>query len=212
MWMRSPEIRHFFEAVLTALLFALQNIIYGGYCISIMFIPLFAYIVSLGIGNPNLQRDINVMLFSKEFMFGRVIAFAGFTILLLAGTQLLWGYIRHRRLVRTGLYSVVRHPQYSGIIVMTLGLTIMVMTLSPAPQPILMWLAQIIGYISLARYEEWHLEKKHGKDYLEYKRHVPFVFPVKCPSKISETALAILISVIIAFILFIFPYDLIRFL
>jgi len=177
-----------------------------------MFIPLFAYIVSLGMGNPNLQRDINVLLFSKEFMVGRVIAFAGFTILLLAGTQLLWGYIRRRALVKIGLYSVVRHPQYSGIIVMTLGLTIMVMTLSPAPQPILMWLAQIIGYIALARYEEWHLEKKHGKDYLEYKRHVPFVFPVKCPPKISETALAILISVIIAFILFIFPYDLIRFL
>jgi len=212
MRMRSPKIRHFFEAVLTALLFALQNIIYGGYCISIMFIPLFAYIVSLGVGHPNLQRDINVLLFSKEFMFGRVIAFAGFTILLLAATQLLWGYIRRRGLVKTGLYSIVRHPQYTGITVMTLGLTIMVMTLSPAPQPIIMWLMQMIGYIALARYEDWHLEKKYGENYLEYKRHVPFVFPVKFPSKISETILAILISVTIAFILFIFPYDLIRFL
>jgi len=86
------------------------------------------------------------------------------------------------------------------------------MTLSPAPQPILMWLMQMIGYIALARYEEWHLQKKYGENYLEYKRHVPFVFPIKCPSKISEAILAILISVIIAFILFVFPYDLIRFL
>jgi protein-S-isoprenylcysteine O-methyltransferase Ste14 len=212
MKMKSTKIRHFFEAVLTTLLFALQNIIYGSYCISIMFIPLFAYIVSLVSGHPNLQRDINVLLFSKEFMFGRVIAFAGFTILLLAGTQLLYGYVRHKGLVKTGPYSIVRHPQYTGIMVMTLGLTVMVMTLSPAPQPILMWLMQMAGYIALARYEEWHLEKKYEENYLEYKKHVPFVFPIKCPSKISETVLAILVSVIIAFILFVFPYDLIRFL
>jgi protein-S-isoprenylcysteine O-methyltransferase Ste14 len=208
--MDSSKIRHFLEAALTALLFALQNIIYGGYCISIMFIPLFAYILSLGMSQPNLQRDINVLFFSKEFMFGRVVALVGFIILLIAGSQLIRGYVKHAGLVKTGLYSIVRHPQYTGIAVMTLGMTIMAMTLSPAPQPVFMWMIQMIGYIALARYEEWHLEKKCIWNYSEYKQHVPFIFPVKCPSKIPETVFSILMSAMIAFILLIFPYDLIR--
>jgi len=211
--MGSSKVRHALETMLTILMFTLQNIVYGGWSISIMFIPLFAYLISLETAHPNLERDFNVLLFAKEFMVGRVIASIGFIILLIAGIQLLKAYVEHAGLVKTGLYSVVRHPQYMGITIITLGLTVMVLTLAGnVSQPIFMWLMQILGYITLARYEEWHLNKKYGENYHQYRRGVPFMYPLKCPSKIPETLFTIVVSVAISLILLLFPYDIIRFL
>jgi hypothetical protein len=90
------------------------------------------------------------------------------------------------------------------------SLNAMVLTLGSNPQIILLWLGQILGYIILARYEETHLEKQYGKKFRQYKYDVPFMFPVKCPSKIPETLFTFLIAVVISFIFLVFPFDLIR--
>jgi protein-S-isoprenylcysteine O-methyltransferase Ste14 len=152
-----------------------------------------------------------VLLFSKHFIFGRVIASIGLVIFLIAAVQLVKGYLKHEGLVKTGLYSVVRHPQYMGITVMTLGSTIMVLALGSAPQPILMWLIQILGYVALAYYEERHLKRNYGADFLDYERHVPFMLPAKYPHRIPEWALTILLATIASLILFLVPFNLLRF-
>ena len=204
------KVRLLLEAMLTALLFTMQSIVYGGWAISVMSIPLLPYLVILMTGHPNLDRDINLLFFAKEFMVGRMIALIGFTVLLLAGIQFLRDRARCVSLIQTGLYSVVRHPQYTGIIIVTIGLTVMVLSLSRNPRVIFLWLMQILGYVILARYEESHLEKRHGENFRQYKRDVPFMFPVKCPSKIPETLFTILLAVIISFVFLVFPFDLIR--
>jgi len=206
--MKSSKLRHAVEAVFTLLLFTLQNIVLVGPFISTMFTPLFAYLVSLKIFYPYLEREINVLLFSEQFILGRIIAVIGFLIFLCAAIQFLKG---RKGLVKTGFYSVVRHPQYTGIVVIALGLTAMCLTLTSQPQIVFMWLIQVLGYIALARYEEWHLEKKYGENYLQYKRNVPFIFPLRCPSKVSETLFTISISVIIAFSLLLVPLNFLRF-
>jgi protein-S-isoprenylcysteine O-methyltransferase Ste14 len=196
--MKSSKIRHVVEGVLAVLLFTAQNIVFGGPFISVMFIPLFAYLIALNVFYPYLERDIGLLLFNGTFVFGRIIAVIGFAIFLLAAIQ----FLKERRwLVTTRLYSIVRHPQYAGIIVMTTGLTIMCLTLTYDTRPLLTWFVQSLGYITLARYEEWHLEKKYGKNYYQYKQKVPFILPVRRPSKISETLFTILVLIIIAFIL-----------
>lgn len=204
------RIRLLFEVILTALLFTLQSIVYGGWAISVMYIPLLPYLFMLMTSHPNLERDINLLFFAKEFMVGRIIALIGFTVFLFAGMQSLRDNAGSARLIKTGLYSVVRHPQYLGIIVVTIGLTVMVLTLSSNPQIILLWLTQILGYVILARYEESHLEKRHGENFRQYRRDVPFMFPVKCPSKIPETLFTTLIAVTISLVFLIFPFELIR--
>ena len=209
--MSGSKVRHVLEAIFTVLIFALQNIVYGGYSISIMFIPLFAYIASLTTAYPNLERDVNILFFSKEFIVGRVIALIGFVIFFIAGVQLLKGYIRRSGLVKTGLYSIVRHPQYTGIIIIALGLTVMVQTLSRNPQTVFMWFVQVLGCAFLAWYEEQCLKKKFRGEYQRYKVNVPFMYPIKCPSKIPEIAFTIFLTLIVAFLLLIFPYDIIRF-
>lgn len=205
------KVRYLFEAVLAAMLFMLQSIVYGGWAISVMSIPLLPYLVILVTGHPNLERDVNLLLFAKEFVVGRIIAFIGCLVFLLAGLQFLRDRARGVKLVKTGLYSVVRHPQYTGIVIVTIGLTVMVLTLSGNNlQIIFLWLIQNLGYVALARFEESHLETQHGEDFHQYEREVPFLFPVKCPSKISETLFTILIVVIISGVFLFFPFDLIR--
>jgi len=77
--------RLIFESLITALLFSLQNIVYGGWAISVMAIPLLPYLVGLintymqGI-SFNLERDIYLLFFDKEFIVGRIIAIVGVVI------------------------------------------------------------------------------------------------------------------------------------
>jgi len=204
------RVRLLFEAVLTAMLFTLQSIVYGGWAISVMSIPLLPYLVMLVTGHPNLERDINLLFFAKEFIVGRMTALIGFTMFLAAGIQFLMDRVRGVRFTKTGLYSVVRHPQYTGIVITTIGLTVMVLTLHGNPHAILLWLIQILGYVILARYEESHLEKRYGEKFRQYRQDVPFMFPVKSPKKIPETLFTISIALIVSFVLSVSPFHLIR--
>jgi protein-S-isoprenylcysteine O-methyltransferase Ste14 len=200
------------EALITVLLLGTQTILNAGLAISVMSIPLLPYLIYLLKGQANPEREIQVLFFSRAFIVGRVIALIGFVVLLLAAAQLLWSRHKGVELITTGAYSVVRHPQFTGIIVVTVGLTVMVLTNSTADlfQTAGLWLIQILGYIALARYEEWRLTKRFGDGYRQYKQEVPFLFPVKSPSRISETLFTILIAALVCCFLLFFPYDLIR--
>jgi len=202
--------RLLFEAVLTAILFTLQSIVYGGWAISVMSIPLLPYLIILVTGHPNLQRDIHLLFFAKEFIVGRMITLIGFAVFLVAGVQFLMDRARGVGFTKTGLCSVVRHPQYTGIIITTIGLTVMVLTLPGDPQVIILWLIQILGYVILARYEESHLEKRYGGKFRQYRQDVPFMFPLKCPRRIPETLLTISIAAIVSFVLSVFAFYLVH--
>ncbi len=209
------RVRHLLEAIFTALLFGTQTILNAGIFISIMSIPLLPYLFYFLSGQhplTALEFNIYVMLFAKAFWVGRVIALIGVAVLSLAAAQLLWNRHKGVVLIKTGMYSVVRHPQFSGIIIITVGLTVMVLTNSTDSlfQIVRLWLIQILGYIAIARYEEWCLSKKIGEEYRQYKRKVPFLFPVKCPSRIPETLFTIFIAVLLSVVLTFFPYGLIR--
>lgn len=213
--MLKEKIRHLLEALFAALLFGMQTILNAGIFISIMSIPLLPYLyyyLSGQVPHEALEFNIQVMLFAKEFWVGRTIALIGVVVLLLAATQLLWNRYKGAGLIKTGMYSVVRHPQFSGIITITVGLTVMVLTNSTSNsfQILGLWLIQILGYVAIAQYEEGHLSKNFGQEYHKYKRKVPFLFPVKCPPRIPETLFTILIAALICCFLLFFPYNLIR--
>jgi steroid 5-alpha reductase family enzyme len=115
-------------------------------------------------------------------------------------------------LYKTGLYGKVRHPQFTGILIITMGLTVMSSTLGghASLQIVGLWLLQVLGYIAIAYYEERALTKKFSEEYKEYKRKVPFLFPIKSPKKIPELLFTLIIVIIICVILWLLPYDLIR--
>lgn len=76
-------------------------------------------------------------------------------------------------LVTKGIYSKVRHPQYSGIFLITIGFLIQ----WPTIITIVMWPVLIVAYYRLALREERDVEKQFGKEYAAYKKRVPAFIP-----------------------------------
>jgi protein-S-isoprenylcysteine O-methyltransferase Ste14 len=227
---KREAMRHFFEAVSTFLLFSTQYVLNAGMFISIMALPLLSYLYLVFSGNVHLDFELEIMFLSPQFMIGRAIAFSGILILLLAAGQLLWNRHKGVKLIRTGFYAKVRHPQFTGIIITVIGLNVMVFTNGSFQEPIpipstnerllflqnelliitLLWVLQIFGYILLAKFEEWRLTKKLGESYLEYKREVPFLFPIKSPRRIPEMLFTAFIVVLIALVFVLLPWNAIR--
>jgi protein-S-isoprenylcysteine O-methyltransferase Ste14 len=80
---------------------------------------------------------------------------------------------RKDELVTTGIYNYVRHPQYVGFLVITLGLNVMWLTIiTTAMWPVLAFL-----YWRLAKREDKDMEEQFGEEFREYKRRVPGWIP-----------------------------------
>ena len=77
------------------------------------------------------------------------------------------------KLVTTGIYRYVRHPQYLGFLLITFGMNVWWLTLIM----LALWPVVIVVYYRLAKTEEKDAEKTFGEEYLEYKRRVPGWIP-----------------------------------
>ena len=93
--------------------------------------------------------------------------------LLIEGWRELYRANQEGRMATTGLYSLVRHPQYLGIFLALFGQiihwpTILTLVLFPV----------IVGaYVRLALKEERMVLEKFGAQYLAYRERVPRFFP-----------------------------------
>ncbi len=76
-------------------------------------------------------------------------------------------------LVTSGIYSYIRHPQYVGMWLITVGFLIQWPTLIT----LVMWPVLMIVYYRLSMREERELAKKFGKEFYEYKNRVPAFIP-----------------------------------
>jgi protein-S-isoprenylcysteine O-methyltransferase Ste14 len=100
------------------------------------------------------------------------------SIVMLIGMLLIvFGWRRiHRaknQLVTTGVYGYVRHPQYLGFLLITLGMNIQWTTLTT----LLLWPALVVLYYRLAKEEDKKMEEKFGEEHRKYSRSVPTFIP-----------------------------------
>ena len=77
------------------------------------------------------------------------------------------------KLVTDGIYSRVRHPQYSGLFLVSVGLIIQWPTLAT----LILWPVMFVVYCRLALREERGMIELFGQRYLQYKKSVPAFFP-----------------------------------
>ena len=77
------------------------------------------------------------------------------------------------KLVTTGIYAHVRHPQYLGFLLLTLGMNILWVTIST----LLLWPVLAILYYRLAKKEDKELEEQFGEEYRKYESAVPMLIP-----------------------------------
>jgi hypothetical protein len=86
-----------------------------------------------------------------------------------------WRQIHRARggLVREGLYGVIRHPQYAGLVLVIAGFLIQWPTIITVP----MGPGLVYMYYRLSRREEEELEALFGEEYRYYKEAVPAFVP-----------------------------------
>ena len=81
-------------------------------------------------------------------------------------------------LVTTGIYSIVRHPIYLGLLIITLGLVVS----SGVWAQIMVWIALAVLLVYKMRWEEVLLSAKY-KGYADYMAKVPGIIPGLKPRK-----------------------------
>lgn len=87
-----------------------------------------------------------------------------------------------RRLVTKGIYAYIRHPQYTGFLLITLGMLVEWVTI-----PLLiMYPILMILYYRLAKKEERDMKREFGREYIEYKRRTSMFLPLPKINKIKR--------------------------
>lgn len=115
--------------------------------------------------------DYSVHL-AMEYL-GYILVVAGLLIYTIGLYQILSHTAKKHTLLTEGLYSIVRHPQYLGICIWTLGFAILGWRLINY----MMWLTLCCSYILLAEHEELELSKAFNQAYMQYRNRVPFLVP-----------------------------------
>jgi protein-S-isoprenylcysteine O-methyltransferase Ste14 len=80
---------------------------------------------------------------------------------------------RTERIITTGVYSVVRHPQYSGGLFAHVGITFLL----SAWYSLLSTPLMIALIFLMSRKEEEELIREFGKEYEDYAKNVPMIVP-----------------------------------
>lgn len=108
----------------------------------------------------------------------------GSAIFLIAFFSWLANLKRAGGLLTSGIYKVSRHPQYFGIILLTLGVSLRTLR----PISLIAWITLLFCYLILASLEERVLFKTYGDRYKEYSKSTAFMIPLlklKVPELLS---------------------------
>lgn len=144
-----------------------------------IFIPAFAYFVSQK-ASPNfpllpiLPSPVNILLGLIMTVLGFWLIIWTVAIFYQIGKGTPSPFIPTQKLVTIGPYKYSRNPMYLGVILWILGLGFILNSLWFIIGGLLIPFIYLI-YVKLI--EEKELEARFGKDYLEYKKKVPFLIP-----------------------------------
>jgi len=117
---------------------------------------------------------------SEYLTFGYMLEIPGIAIFGIGCALVVLGWekifeAKNKYLVTDGLYKYIRHPQYLGILIATLGMVVYKFS----PISILLWPVLLFLYYRLAKKEEKIMENIYGAQFLEYKSQVPMLLPLK---------------------------------
>jgi len=116
-------------------------------------------------------EDLFVSIFLGFILpISNIIILTGILFIISGWTKI---YRAKGQLVTTGIYGHVRHPQYLGFLLLTLGMNILWITIST----LLLWAILAILYYRLAKEEDKKMEEKFGEEYKKYKHMVPMFIP-----------------------------------
>lgn len=94
-------------------------------------------------------------------------------MLVVAGWRRVYHARREGCLAQQGPYGVIRHPQYTGIMLALFGQIIH----WPTIITVVLFPVIVIAYVLLARREERDMLRRFGSAYRDYMQRVPRFFP-----------------------------------
>lgn len=121
-------------------------------------------LVFLGLAHSGIAMMVLHLISNAFIFFGFYIIYKGWTLIYGAQKQ---------TLVTQGVYTYIRHPQYVGLFLITVGFLLQWPTLLT----LIMWPILMYAYYRLATKEERDLENQFGQEFIEYKQHVPAFIP-----------------------------------
>ena len=207
----TEKVKTLFMKIAGYLVFLVQSVpIWTG----LMTLPFAGYLIvilsNIPVNLPKAFSDFIQFIFYLPFLIPEKIFLVLGSILLVYSIAYLHSNKREG-LVTTGPYHLVRHPQYLGMILITLGATgwsIWILNntfgvgfLSPT-QTVFVWFIELFAYILLAYIEELDLSKKFGEDCEIYKKKVPLFIPfLKTRRKELDLLVSIAVPTILLFII-----------
>lgn len=130
-------------------------------------------------------RFLKIGSYNSEIVFwsGLVIAVAGIIFRLISINYLGLSFsstvstYENQKIITTGPYKYIRHPCYTGIIIMSIGF---VLTAENWPSIIILLVIMISTLLYRVKIEEQYMIIKFGKEYEDYmkktKKMIPFLF------------------------------------
>lgn len=118
----------------------------------------------------------STVVYSILHPLSNVIIFSGLIVIAIGWKGI---YSGNGELVTSGIYKYIRHPQYSGFVLMIVGFLIQwptIITLIMAP-------ILLIMYTKLAKKEEKKMVELFGEKYEEYRKQVPAFIPIRLSHK-----------------------------
>jgi len=93
--------------------------------------------------------------------------------MIMASHNMVFGEEGESELCDVGVYSLVRHPMYLGILLLYLGVWAFTVSLAT----VAVWFGIFYAYNVFAAFEEEDLVRVFGERYVEYQSRVPRWFP-----------------------------------
>lgn len=121
-------------------------------------------LVLFGLADSGTAMTILHIVSNGIILFGFLIIYKGWMLIFSS---------KGEKLVTEGVYAHVRHPQYSGLFLITIGFLLQ----WPSLTTLIMWPILMFTYYRLAMREENDVSKIFGKQYEEYRRNVPAFIP-----------------------------------
>jgi protein-S-isoprenylcysteine O-methyltransferase Ste14 len=120
------------------------------------------------VGQETFYRVFNTYIFPLS----KIIMGIGI-LLIIYGWRAIYKGRKEGKLVTTGLYGVIRNPQYVGFLLITLGLNVMWLTIIT----LILWPILAVLYWRLSKREDKDMEEKFGQEFIDYKNRVPGFLP-----------------------------------
>ena len=117
-------------------------------------------------------------------IMGSVLFVGGMALFFICAIQIYTAKFRKKGAVLTGIYAVIRHPQYLALGIAGMGLAI----LWPRILTVVLWILMVSVYYFLAKDEERRMLKAHRDTYAPFMQRTGMFLPGKIEKLISPSS------------------------